>query len=123
MLKFRIQRSFHTNIRYQKQLPRPSESYMSDVGRQPIPLTAKELAEKDVEQIDVPSATVDEKKAIKKAMIRRSIFLTQSAVFSLLLDNENPDNVLDRNVACENDFQGTYFLGVTVLDNLDRGKQ
>lgn len=71
-----VTRDFSTGLVRYKNLPRPSQQYMSDMGEQPIPLTEKDIATKELADIELPQATLDEKAQIKKAMKKRSLRMT-----------------------------------------------
>lgn len=90
-------------IKY-KELPRPSQQYMSDMGEQPTPLTENDIAAKEVADIELPQATIDEKAEIKKAMKWRSLRMTFWQLFLVTLLGSSTLNIMrERNLKEELD--------------------
>lgn len=89
-----LRRSFTSSISSYKELPRPSEKYMADMGEQPIPLTENDMKAKDVEDIVIPEATLDEKAEIKKAMKKRSLRMTFWQLFLVTLLGSSTLNIM-----------------------------
>lgn len=97
-------RSFNTSVIKYKELPRPSQQYMSDIGEQPIPLTENDIAAKEVSDIELPQATIDEKAEIKKAMKKRSLRMTFWQLFLITLLGSSTLNIMrERNLSEELD--------------------
>lgn len=87
-------RQLSTSSVLYKDLPRPSQTYMSDMGVQPTPLTESDIAAKEVSDIDLPQATTDEKAEIKKAMKKRSLRMTFWQLFLVTLLSSSTLNIM-----------------------------
>ncbi|KAG0676695.1 hypothetical protein C6P42_001165 [Pichia californica] len=99
-----ISRRFSTSMIKYKELPRPSQQYMSDMGEQPTPLTENDIAAKEVADIELPQATIDEKAEIKKAMKWRSLRMTFWQLFLVTLLGSSTLNIMrERNLKEELD--------------------
>ncbi|TID20367.1 hypothetical protein CANINC_003612 [Pichia inconspicua] len=100
-----------------KELPRPSQTYMSDIGVQPTPLTEAEIAEKEVADIDLPQATLDERAEIKKAMKKRSLRMTFWQLFLVTLLSSSTLNVM-REKNLREELEDNYKKKFKVLERL-----
>lgn len=100
-----------------KELPRPSQTYMSDMGVQPTPLTEAEIAEKDVSDIDLPQATLDERAQIKKAMKKRSLRMTFWQLFLITLLSSSTLNVM-REKNLREELEDNYKKKFKVMEKL-----
>lgn len=108
-----------------KELPRPSEKYMSDMGEQPVPLTESDMAAKDVADIEIPQATIDEKTEIKKAMKKRSLRMTFWQLCLLTILGSSVLNVMrEKNLIEELDdnFEKKFSVMKRLIRDAESGK-
>lgn len=115
-------RSLSTTSLTRKELPRPTEQYMSDIGEQPIPLSESDIAAKEVSDIELPQATIDEKAEIKKAMKKRSLRMTFWQLFLITLLGSSTLNIMrEKNIREE--LEENYEKKFGVLERLTREAQ
>ena len=122
---FGLSRGFTTSVVRNKELPRPSEQYMSDMGEQPIPLTENDIAAKEVSDIELPQATLDEKAEIKKAMKKRSLRMTFWQLFLITLLSSSTLNIMrERNLKEELDenFEKKFNVIMKLIKDAEEGK-
>ena len=120
-----FRRGITSSIILRKELPRPSEKYMSDIGEQPIPLTESDMAAKDVADIEIPQATIDEKTEIKKAMKKRSLRMTFWQLFLLTVLGSSVLNVMrEKNLMDELDdnFEKKFNVIKRLIRDAESGK-
>lgn len=110
-------RNFTTTCTTYKELPRPSQQYMSDVGEQPTPLTESDIAAKEVSDIEIPQATLDEKAEIKKAMKKRSLRMTFWQLFLITLLGSSTLNIM-REKNLKEELDDNYAKKFNVLERL-----
>lgn len=118
-------RPFSGSVKRCKELPRPSQQYMSDMGEQPIPLTETDIAAKEVSDIDLPQATLDEKAEVKKAMKKRSLRMTFWQLFLITLLGSSTLNIMrEKNLKEELDDNFDKKFGVLqrLLRDAENGK-
>jgi hypothetical protein len=120
-----LKRGFSTSIIKLKELPRPSQQYMSDMGEQPIPLTESDIVAKEVADIDIPQATLDEKTEIKKAMKKRSLRMTFWQLFLITLLGSSTLNIMrEKNLIEELDdnFQKKFAVVEQLIKDAEEGR-
>ena len=118
-------RSINTTIVRAKELPRPTQQYMSDMGEQPIPLTESDIAAKEVSDIELPQATLDEKAEIKKAMKKRSLRMTFWQLFLITLLGSSTLNIMrEKNLKEELDenFEKKFGVLKRLQEEAEKGK-
>lgn len=95
---------------------------MSDIGEQPIPLSESDIAAKEVSDIELPQATIDEKAEIKKAMKKRSLRMTFWQLFLITLLGSSTLNIMrEKNIREE--LEENYEKKFGVLERLTREAQ
>lgn len=118
-------RSMSTTLVRAKELPRPTQQYMSDMGEQPTPLTESDIAAKEVSDIELPQATLDEKAEIKKAMKKRSLRMTFWQLFLITLLGSSTLNIMrEKNLRDELDenFEKKFGVLKRLQEEAEQGK-
>lgn len=98
---------------------------MSDMGEQPTPLTESDIAAKEVSDIELPQATLDEKAEIKKAMKKRSLRMTFWQLFLITLLGSSTLNIMrEKNLRDELDenFEKKFGVLKRLQEEAEQGK-
>lgn len=118
-------RAFSTTKNNLKELPRPSKQYLSDIGEQPIPLSEDDIASKEVSDIELPQATLDEKAQIKAAMKKRSLRMTFWQLFLLTILGSSTLNIMrEKNTReeLEENFDKKFNVLKKLINEANEGK-